>query len=222
MARWELQSIKGANLKCEPSFVDCPHLPACQVAKHPHPTADPTLPRDPEWAQPARAHHAQEWHDADGRANGRDADGWRPQRDEHGAEAAAWTSHTACRSRVGTTFISLSYFCCHPFPTALTEQWKKAAQLVARQQSHHQLSTITVKYQERESLIQSNQVTCHDNNPHQVTNQRYGHIGTLNRGMGHGHSAGPHTLGPQGFMNPGHAGTLGRPPKPQNSGYAVQ
>jgi len=47
----------------------------------------------------------------------------------------------------------------------------------------------------------------------------YGHIGTLNRGMGHGHSAGPHTLGPQGFMNPGHAGTLGRPPKPQNSGY---
>merc|ERR1719187_552168 len=33
----------------------------------------------------------------------------------------------------------------------------------------------------------------------------YGHIGTLSGGMGHGHSAGPHPLGPQGFMNPGHA-----------------
>ena len=108
VALWELQSIKGANLKYEHSAVDCPHLPACQVAKHPHPSADPTLPRDPEWAQPARAHHAQEWHDADGRPNGRDADGWRPQRDEHGAEAAAWTSHTACRSRVGTAFVELS------------------------------------------------------------------------------------------------------------------
>ena len=54
---------------------------------------------------------------------------------------------------------------------------------------------------------------------------RYGHIGTLNRGMGHGQGGGPHggphTLGPQGFMNPGHAGTLGRPPKPQNSGYIL-
>jgi hypothetical protein len=33
----------------------------------------------------------------------------------------------------------------------------------------------------------------------------YGHIGTLNRGMGMG--------APQGFMNPGH-GTLGRVGKP--------
>ena len=43
--------------------------------------------------------------------------------------------------------------------------------------------------------------------------------------MGHGQGGGPHgaphTLGPQGFMNPGHAGTLGRPPKPQNSGYIL-
>ena len=71
-------------------------------------------------------------------------------------------------------------------------------------------------------ILESSFFTCHDNNPHQHTDQRYGHIGTLNRGMGHGHSAGPHTLGPQGFMNPGHGGTLGRPPKPQNSGYTVQ
>ena len=41
---------------------------------------------------------------------------------------------------------------------------------------------------------------------------RYGHIGTLNRGVG---------MGPQGFMNPGH-GTLGRPqPKPINPTYST-
>jgi len=36
--------------------------------------------------------------------------------------------------------------------------------------------------------------------------------------MGPGMGA-PHTLAPQGFMNPGHAGTLGRAPKPQMAGY---
>ena len=40
---------------------------------------------------------------------------------------------------------------------------------------------------------------------------RYGHIGTLNRGVG---------MGPQGFINPGH-GTLGRPPKPSMQGYST-
>jgi hypothetical protein len=49
----------------------------------------------------------------------------------------------------------------------------------------------------------------------------YGHIGTLTRGMPGGHMVPhtTHTLGPQGFMNPGHAGTLGRPPKSQTVGY---
>ena len=45
---------------------------------------------------------------------------------------------------------------------------------------------------------------------------RYGHIGTLNRGMGHGQGMGPQT----GFINPGH-GTLGRPPKPSMQGYST-
>lgn len=44
----------------------------------------------------------------------------------------------------------------------------------------------------------------------------YGHIGTLNRGMG-AHGV-PHNLQPQGFMNPGHAGTLGRNNKPPPPG----
>ena len=104
------------------------------------------------------------------------------------------------------------------FPTALTNVPVNngTMQLVGCQLPHHQLGSIAVKYWKVVFF------TCHDNNPHQLTDQRYGHIGTLNRGMGHGHSAGPHTLGPQGFMNPGHGGTLGRPPKPQNSGYTVQ
>ena len=46
-------------------------------------------------------------------------------------------------------------------------------------------------------------------------NHRYGHIGTLNRGVGMG--PGP---GPQGFMNPGH-GTLGRPQKPVQPTYST-
>ena len=89
--------------------MDRPDLPARQVAKHPHPSADAALPRDPERAQPAWAHHAKERDDADGRLNGRDADGSNgSQRDEHGAEAAARTSHTARWSRVGTISTSVS------------------------------------------------------------------------------------------------------------------
>ena len=97
--------------------MDCPDLPICQVAKHPHPSTDAALPWDPERAQPAWAHHAKERDDADGRLNGWDADGSNgSQRDEHGAEAAAWTSHTARWSRVGTIFIGVIviWFCQSP------------------------------------------------------------------------------------------------------------
>ena len=91
--------------------MDCPDFPACQVAKHPHPSTDAALPWDPERAQPAWAHHAKERDDADGRLNGWDADGSTgSQRDEHGAEAAAWTSHTARWSRVGEPLVIVIFF----------------------------------------------------------------------------------------------------------------